>query len=80
VKTELCRIPALAEAPLLTNNIPVLLRAYAPSYLKQSRRRDAIAPWRRALENKPGNGDLAARIDAVPAQATNAYLRYAPIR
>ncbi|MCE0497654.1 MAG: tetratricopeptide repeat protein [Methylacidiphilales bacterium] len=73
-------LPYLQEAALLTNNDPVVLQHLGDTYLKLDRRRDAIATWRRALEQDPGNRDLAARIDAALAQATDAHLRYAPTK
>ncbi|HUB68668.1 MAG TPA: hypothetical protein VL981_14380 [Candidatus Methylacidiphilales bacterium] len=78
--TGFCHIPVLAEATLLTNNITVLLRDFGHTDVKPERRRNEIAPLHRALENKPGNDDLAARMDAILAQATDAYSRYAPLR
>ena len=59
---------------------PVVLQHFGDTNLKLDRRRDAIVTWRRALEQDPGNCDLAARIDAAPAQATDAHLRSAPTK
>ena len=73
-------LPYLQEAALLTNNDPVVLQHLGDTYLKRDRRRDEIATWRRALEQDPGNRDLAARIDAALAQANDAHLRSAPTK
>lgn len=73
-------LPYLQDAALLTNNDPVVLQHLGDTYLKLDRRRDAIATYRRALEKDPGNRDLAARMDAALAQATDAHLRSAPTK
>ena len=73
-------LPYLQEAAFLTNNDTVVLHYVGDTHLTQDRRRDAIATRRRALKKDPGNRDLAAWMNAAPAQATDAYLRSAPTR
>jgi tetratricopeptide (TPR) repeat protein len=71
-------LPYLQRAAILTNNDPVVLQHLGDAYLKLGRGGEALGTWRRALEKDPHNGDLAKRINAAPAQATNANSRSAP--
>jgi predicted Zn-dependent protease len=71
-------LPYLQRAAILTNNDPVVLQHLGDAYLKLGRPGEALEAWRRGLEKDPHNGDLAKRINAAPAQATNANSRSAP--
>ena len=71
-------LPYLQRAALLTNNDPVVLQHLGDAYSKIGRQSEALEAWRRGLEKAPHNTDLAQRIDASPAQATNAHPRSAP--
>jgi predicted Zn-dependent protease len=71
-------LPYLQEAAFLTNNDTVVFLHIGDTSLKTDRTREAVATLRRGLEKDPGNRDLAVRMDASPAQATDAHVRSAP--